>query len=203
MNGLKRKIGAGRDWIGYTVWNCINCCIFGLSRCRIGVGMRTRGRVRVRNRGSISIGESTVINSSIMANPLGGNVCTILVALAGSEIRIGNHVGLSNCVIFARRHISIGDHVMLGAGVKIYDSDFHPVDFQDRMDHKPPKCEPVIIEDGAFIGAHSIILKGVTIGRRSVVGAGSVVTKNIPKNQIWAGNPARFIRQLDEEVENT
>ena len=49
----------------------------------------------------------------------------------------------------------------------------------------------------AFIGAHSIVLKGVTIGKHSVIGAGSVVTKNIPDNEVWAGNPARFIRRLD------
>jgi acetyltransferase-like isoleucine patch superfamily enzyme len=55
----------------------------------------------------------------------------------------------------------------------------------------------VIIEDNVFIGAHSTILKGVTIGVNSVIGACSVVTKDIPANQIWAGNPARFIRALD------
>ena len=56
---------------------------------------------------------------------------------------------------------------------------------------------PVVIRDGAFIGAHSIILKGVTVGEKSVVGAGSVVTRSIPDGEIWAGNPARFIRKLD------
>lgn len=54
---------------------------------------------------------------------------------------------------------------------------------------------PVIIEEGAFIGMNTIITKPITIGKRAVVGAGSVVTKNIPENEIWAGNPARFIRK--------
>ena len=53
-----------------------------------------------------------------------------------------------------------------------------------------------MIKDNAFIGAHSIILKGVTIGENSIIGAGSVVTKSVPDNQIWAGNPARFIRNI-------
>ena len=58
------------------------------------------------------------------------------------------------------------------------------------------KCAPVVIEDNVFIGARCIILKGVTIGENSVVGAGSVVTKSIPANEIWAGNPAKFIRKI-------
>ena len=56
--------------------------------------------------------------------------------------------------------------------------------------------KPVIIENSVFIGAQSIILKGVTIGKNSIIGAGSVVTKNVPANQIWAGNPARFIKNI-------
>ena len=67
------------------------------------------------------------------------------------------------------------------------------------MSKDDQKCKvksPVIIEDNVFIGARSIILKGVTIGRNSIVGAGSVVTKSIPSNQIWGGNPAKFIRNI-------
>jgi len=56
--------------------------------------------------------------------------------------------------------------------------------------------KPVIIEDNVFIGAHSLILKGVIIGENSIIGAGSVVTKSIPANQIWGGNPSKFIRNL-------
>lgn len=58
------------------------------------------------------------------------------------------------------------------------------------------KSKPILIKEGAFIGAHSIVLKGVTIGKYSVIGAGSVITKDIPDNEVWAGNPARFIKKL-------
>ena len=58
------------------------------------------------------------------------------------------------------------------------------------------KTKPILIKEGAFIGAQSIILKGVTIGKHSVVGAGSVVTKDIPDGEIWGGNPAVFIRKV-------
>lgn len=57
-----------------------------------------------------------------------------------------------------------------------------------------PPAKSIYIEDGAFIGGNSIILKGVKIGKNSVVGAGSVVTRDIPDGEIWAGNPARKIR---------
>ena len=58
--------------------------------------------------------------------------------------------------------------------------------------------KPILIKEGAFVGAHSLILKGVIIGKHSIVGAGSIVTKNIPDNEIWAGNPACFIRKVTE-----
>lgn len=64
-----------------------------------------------------------------------------------------------------------------------------------KIEDDKPRCAPITIEDHAFIGAHSIILKGVTIGKCSIVGAGSVVTHNIPEHEIWAGNPAKFIRK--------
>lgn len=202
MGGIKNIVSAIKNKGMYAVWNTLNFTILKFSHCKIGHGIRTRGRIRVLNRGRIEIGDDSLINSSVMANPLGGSHCTILAALSGSEIIIGTHTGISNCAIFARKSIRIGNNVMIGAGVKIYDNDFHPVDFQQRMNNELPKCTSVEIKDGAFIGAHSLILKGVTIGHNSVVGAGSVVTKSIPDHQIWAGNPARFIRVIDDKGEN-
>ena len=58
--------------------------------------------------------------------------------------------------------------------------------------------KPVEIREGAFVGAHCIILKGVTIGKEAIVGAGSVVTKSIPDGEIWGGNPAKFIRKIEK-----
>lgn len=88
---------------------------------------------------------------------------------------------------------------MIGGNCKIYDNDFHSLDFNERMgtvDLWSKTC-PVVIKDGAFIGAHTIVLKGVTIGERSIVGAGSVVTRSIPDYEIWAGNPAKFIKKVE------
>lgn len=105
-------------------------------------------------------------------------------------------------VVYAQRAggIQIEDNVLIGGDCKIYDSDFHSINYRDRMQilDKHVNVKPVLIKEGAWIGAHSIILKGVTVGRRSIVGAGSVVTRDVPDDEIWAGSPARFIKKLNE-----
>lgn len=178
-------------------WNTLNR--LGMGNTQIGRNFRSCGLILVRNRGKIIIGNKVTINSAPMANPIGGQGRTILVTQKGAKITIGDGSGISNCAIFASESITIGKQVMIGAGVKIYDTDFHPVNFTERMENKPAKKAAVSIADGAFIGAHSIILKGVTIGEKSVIGAGSVVTGHIPDNEIWAGNPAKFIRKINNE----
>lgn len=100
--------------------------------------------------------------------------------------------------------ITIGDYTLLGGGVKVYTSDFHSMDYKKRrspgkMDQGDRKCAPVTIGHDCFIGAGSIILKGVTIGDYSIIGAGSVVTKSVPSGEIWAGNPARFVKKIEIE----
>jgi acetyltransferase-like isoleucine patch superfamily enzyme len=97
--------------------------------------------------------------------------------------------------------ISIGANAFVGGDCRIYDTDFHPVAYRDRVlnDQASVRHAPVVIEEGVFVGASCIILKGVRIGRRSIVGAGSVVARDIPAFQVWAGNPARLIRSLSEK----
>ena len=67
-------------------------------------------------------------------------------------------------------------------------------------DPRSGKCKPIIIEDNVWLGINSSVLKGVTIGKNSVIGAGSVVTKNIPANVIAAGNPCRVIKKIEEDI---
>lgn len=118
---------------------------------------------------------------------------------------IGKNVGLSSTALVAHQSITIGDNVKIGAGVCIYDTDFHALDAKLRIDsvtdleHK--KCKEVVIQDNVFIGAHATILKGVTIGANSIVGACAVVTKEIPANEIWGGNPAIFIKKIESSNE--
>ena len=156
-----------------------------------------RGRIKIFGRGKIFFGKGVKINSKLAANPIGGDTQTVLFCDKGAELVVGNNTGMSNCAIVAKQSVTIGNNVKIGGSVKIYDNDFHALDATERnFGSDKPKCAPVVIKDGAFIGAFSIILKGVTIGENSIVGAGSVVTKNIPDNEIWAGNPAKFIKKI-------
>jgi acetyltransferase-like isoleucine patch superfamily enzyme len=119
---------------------------------------------------------------------------------AHCELVIGDNVGMSSTAIICQNKISIGNNVRIGGGTVIYDTDFHSLSYKERIsipeDVSGIKAKEVFIDDNVFIGAHSMILKGVVIGRNAIVGAGSVVTKSIPENEIWAGNPAKFIRTI-------
>jgi len=167
---------------------------------KVGSGVRLNGIpfVRVAEGSNITIGDNVTINSSIYANPAGLNHRTILFTLPGAEIVIGNNTGISGATLYSAKQIVIGSNVTLGANVAIYDTDFHSLDPLERRasNQASIKSAPVAIDDDAFIGAASIILKGVQIGRCSVIGAGSVVTKNIPPYCLAAGNPAKIIKQL-------
>lgn len=155
--------------------------------------------IMVAKGGRAVIGKHFVMNNGIRNNPVGGNrPCTIYVA-SQAQLTIGNNVGISHAALIAHDNLTIGDDVIIGSGSSIFTSDFHSLDPTKRVVEKGCGCaahKPVIIGRNAFIGAHCIILKGVSIGENSVVGAGSVVTQSIPSNQIWAGNPARYIRDI-------
>lgn len=94
--------------------------------------------------------------------------------------------------------VTIGNNVKIGACVLITDTDAHPLDYlARRTSNEGTKSAPIIIEDDVWVEAHSIILKGVTIGARSIIGAGSVVTKSIPADCVAAGNPCKVIKKLE------
>lgn len=163
--------------------------------------IRTNGipYITISRGGEMSIGQNFKMNNGIKGNPIGCySKCTFFVA-KGKKINIGCNVGISQTALIAIDNITIGDNVKMGGGVKIYTSDFHslnPVIRMSDQDMENRKSAPVIIHNNVFIGAYSIILKGVEIGDNSIIGAGSVVTKSVPENEIWAGNPAKFIRKI-------
>ena len=168
-------------------------------KAQYGTKLVTYGNIFIRGKGKIIIGNNVTITSCRETNPIGGDIKSILYAKDKSVIVIGNNCGISNSAIVALEKVVIEDDVMIGGSCKIYDNDFHPIYYEERMQNPigNVKSSPVLIKKGAFIGAGSIILKGVIVGEKSVVGAGSVVTKNIPDEEVWAGNPARFIKKLN------
>lgn len=159
-----------------------------------------RGVIFIRNHGLIKIGEKVIFNCKLSANPVGGPYETSLCVSEGASLIIGSNVGISSTAIICNVGISIGSNTKIGSGCRIYDTDFHSIDFFQRCESVDLTVKelPVSIGEGVFIGAGSIVLKGVTIGDYSIIGAGSVVSKNIPANEIWAGNPAKFIRKLSD-----
>lgn len=171
-----------------------------LNNVKYGKGLKVAGLVRleVTRRGKVEIGKNLHINSGNNFNLIGRQQKTIL--WVEGELSIGDNVGVSATALICNHKISIGNDVKLGGGVCIYDTDFHNLNPEIRknpvLDKKMAQKAPVVLEDNVFVGAHSTILKGVTIGENSVVGACSLVSKNIPENQIWAGNPAKFIKNL-------
>ena len=114
------------------------------------------------------------------------------------NIKIGRDCGINHgAFILGAQSVEIGDRVVISARVMILDSGLDVSKFQST-DFPPHINKPVVIQDGAWLGAGSIILPGVTIGRKSIVGAGSVVTSNVPPFSVVAGNPAKIIRRLHE-----
>lgn len=113
-----------------------------------------------------------------------------------SKIEIGNNVAINNNFsAVAFMNISIADDVLIGINCSIIDNDGHHLD-ADKRNNGIPKSAEIRIENNVFIGSDVTILKGVTIGENSIIGNKSVVTKNIPKNSIAVGNPAKVIRTL-------
>ena len=184
--------------------NFWNLFILFRKKVKYGNGFYVTGKLYVHGKkAGIVIGDDVTINSVPTVNPTSGFQHTYLRSEGNGGIVIGNRVGMSHVNITSFNNVTIEDDVLIGSGVKIWDTDFHSVNYEDRMKDKGAKSAPIKIEKGAFIGACSIILKGVTIGERAVIGAGSVVTKDVPADEIWAGNPAKFIRKMGGRSSNS
>lgn len=149
--------------------------------------------------GTLIIGDNFHCNNKVDSNSIGLiQPCVFNIAIDGSKIIIGNNVGVSGSTINASLEIIIEDNTIIGSGCIITDTDSHPINYKERINNENGKTprKPIHIKEGVFIGARSIVMKGVTIGEHSVIGAGSVVTKDIPANCVACGNPAKIIKYL-------
>lgn len=144
------------------------------------------GDIHIGDRVGLSGNVNLVVSYKTNPNP------TIMI---GDDVYLGFESTLS-----CADRITIGNHVMIAHFASIYDNNNHPIDPRARAANEPIGKEdiaPVVIEDNAWIGAHAIVLKGVTIGKGSVVAMGAVVTKDVPPMTVVAGNPARVVKQID------
>lgn len=148
--------------------------------------------VKMARGSGIELGDKISLFSKPYANPLRPSRPSVLHTLnTGARISIGANVGISSSTIVSAESITIGAGTLVGAECLIVDTDFHGLPLPES---RPPKTAAVHIGADVFIGARCIILKGVTIGDKAVIGAGSVVSSSIPPATVAAGNPARVIR---------
>jgi acetyltransferase-like isoleucine patch superfamily enzyme len=151
----------------------------------------------------ISIGAGTVIRGELLRFAHGG------------KIAIGAHCYVGHGTrIWSGASVSIGDHVLIAHNVSIFDNLTHPLDWRQRREHfreishrgHPKNIDlgdkPVVIGNDVWVGAHSLILRGVTIGPRAIIAAGAVVTHDVAADTIVGGNPAKVIRQLEDFCPN-
>jgi acetyltransferase-like isoleucine patch superfamily enzyme len=152
---------------------------------RLPLSVRLAGRVRLTGGGQIEFGQGV---------SLVGNIVPIeIFSHEGARISIGDHTFINyGSSISAHTQVKIGHHCLLGHYTLIFDNHEHGVDHRDVV----PPSAPVTIGDHVWIGSMVTILPGVSIGHHAAVGAGSVVTKDIPANCLAVGNPARVVRQL-------
>lgn len=179
-----------------------NRLLFGIYGISYGKGCRFEGRIwlSVDDGAKVKIGDGCHITGGRFTNRIARDLASSISAASGASISIGSGCGISSSCIWAHKDIRIGRNVNIGADCIIMDHDAHSLNHVQRHCYKDDQSgtasAPISIGDDAFVGARTIVLKGVSIGERSVVGAGSVVTCDIPSDEIWAGNPARFIRRL-------
>lgn len=159
------------------------------------------GNISIIGSGIISIGDNFMMTSGEHINPISANLHgSFFTDSPNARIYIGNNVGMSSTRMWIHDGLTIGNNVKIGGGVLLIDTDCHPIDYSiRRTSNDETSSAPIVIEDDVWVGAQSIVLKGVTIGARSIIGAGSVVTKSIPSDCIACGNPCKVIKKINTE----
>ena len=148
---------------------------------------------------TIKIDSGVTLISNSKGNVAGVSHPVILATMKENAIiHLRKDCGLSGATLCAATKIELGEYAGLGVNVCVYDTDFHPLNpYERKYENEKMLTSPILIDDFAWIGGNSIVLKGVTISRGGILGAGSVLTKDIPELCVFAGNPAKFIKKID------
>jgi acetyltransferase-like isoleucine patch superfamily enzyme len=171
---------------GYWRLRC-NCLS---QRIKIGKGFRVVGKFMPNGPGTLHLGNGVFSHG-------GPHPVTLFTHTRQAKIVVGNNVTLNGARFGCSELIEVGDDCIL-ADCRIFDTDMHSTSPNRHLDEARVATAPVRLQRNVWIGAAAIILKGVTVGENSVVGAGAVVSHNVPANVIVAGNPARVVRRLSE-----
>jgi acetyltransferase-like isoleucine patch superfamily enzyme len=144
------------------------------------------------------MGDGLTLRSWPRSNPLAPTAPVVLsTRRADAAITVGDGCGFTGTTLVAADRIAIGDRVLVGGNASIVDFDFHPLTPEARAEAiNAGAAAPIVIEDDVFVGMEALVLKGVTIGEGAVVGAGAVVTQDVPPRTVVAGNPATVVRKL-------
>lgn len=190
----------------YIGWNKI---YFFLNNIKYGKNFRVFNHLylKIHVGALVQIGNNCTIMSDAGLNPLSRNIKTCIYVGKKATLKLGNDVGISSSTLWVKESVSIGNSVAIGADCIIMDTDAHNLDWKIRcseetneygesVDMVTAASAPIVIEDNVLVGARCIILKGVTIGARSIIGSGSIVTKDIPSDCIAAGNPCKVIKSI-------
>ena len=190
----------------YIGWNKI---YFFLNNIKYGKNFRVFNHLylKIHVGALVQIGNNCTIMSGAGLNPLSRNIKTCIYVGKKATLKLGNDVGISSSTLWVKESVSIGNSVAIGADCIIMDTDAHNLDWKIRcseetneygesVDMVTAASAPIVIEDNVLVGARCIILKGVTIGARSIIGSGSIVTKDIPSDCIAAGNPCKVIKSI-------
>lgn len=189
----------------FKYWNRFYFYLIGVN---YGQNLQVFNRIYVKGYGKIQIGNGFTFTSGDNLNPICRNIRgSLYVPFRDSKIIIGDNVGISSACLWAKERITIGNNVNIGGDCLIIDNDAHPHDYQKRRKEYMKVVGkntyqtsiptlPIEIEDDVWIGARCQILKGVHIGARSIIAAGSIVTKDIPSDVIAGGNPCNVIKSL-------
>lgn len=174
-----------------------------LSGVTIGKNVRFYGMpiVSLAPNSKIELRDRSVLCSDSRFTALGVSHPVVLRTLrAGAEIVIGEDSGISGGTVCAAVSVRIGRECMFGADVMVVDTDFHAVKAEGRRRNQNEEdiaAKPIVLQDNVFLGSRSTVLKGVSIGANSIVGAGSVVVKDVSRDSIFGGNPSRIIASLE------
>jgi acetyltransferase-like isoleucine patch superfamily enzyme len=159
----------------------------------VGKGLRAECLPYMRGTGHLTLGENVYLSGRSCFYFMGGME-------RAPKIVVGDGTFIGNlCTLSAACRIGIGDHCLISTNVRIHDNDGHPLDPARRLRKEPilqEEAAEVFIGNNVWIGAHAMILKGVSIGDNAVIAAGAIVTHDVPANAVVAGNPARVVKVL-------